>query len=294
MCVDSPVICIPTNACFISDCSLADGLCKEEAFPCDDLNECTVDSCDPMGDPMDPCINTPDTGAPCDTGDLCLIGTCTETGSCQSEPVVCEPDEECINGVCETTCTVIDFEDFTANNQGERFGIDPPLPRYYEGFDWAYNDTEPPAKICTVANPTTCWGSWAVNDLNGEVGNVGGHSGDNWIKARTANRGKGAKITYVELNPAEPTGFIFKSMWLMTRDTDAFLDEVTVTWRDLSDADVSVVVDLDAHGFDMWFEVTAADLGISASTPLKSMWFTAPGITNANAGKFGLDDFTVQ
>lgn len=309
----APVDCDDANECTVDSCDPLDGCVNtpEIGKPCDDGAICTgPDACDESGQCVGPpiencCIDDSACSQnPCDQAqcldnwcvenpvmcyppDLCTVSECApDTGECVDSPVVCPEGETCnpSTGQCEIDCKVIDFEEFTPHDQGKRFGVE--LSRYYEGFDWAYDDAW---KICTPANPTTCWGSWAVNDVASD-GVSGAGGGDNWIKARTRWEGKGAKITSPDVN-----GFIFKSMMLMTRDPAQypFLTEVTVTWRPVTGSDVSVVVDLDAAGFDTWFEVTAADLGIPASTPLKSMWFTAPGVTNANAGKFGLDDFTV-
>ncbi len=183
------------------------------------------------------------------------------------------------------TATVIDFEDFGASDQGKRFGVDFPLEDgEYGGFDWAYDSI----------NKIDTWGSFTVQDSGATGGNnsngdsipgAGGENDYNWLKARAADVGKGAKITNQD-------GFLFESMRLYTdEDHPAFLDVVRVTYRTVDNVTSSgQIVDLVD---DSWIEVTAGYLGIPEDNPplLKAIWFNGPGITNPNAAKFGLDDF---
>ena len=174
----------------------------------------------------------------------------------------------------------IDFESFGPSDQGKRFGDD--LGSSYQGFDWAYADS---AK-------NDAWGSFSVQDSGAPGGNdssgqsiPGAGGSENWLKARASSVGKGAKIT---IAPGED--FEFVSMSLYTQDASAFLGEVTVTWRTVDGTDTQASV---ALVDDSWIAVTAADLGISDGTLLKSMWFNgAP--SNPNSVKFGLDDFSVK
>ena len=98
----------------------------------------------------------------------------------------------CASGNCVDNSQIVHFEDFGPAENNQRFGVE--LPAVYEGFEWAYAD---PLKIadstCTTATATTCWGSWAVSDSSGD--GVSGATGENWLRARSADQGKGAKIT---------------------------------------------------------------------------------------------------
>jgi hypothetical protein len=163
---------------------------------------------------------------------------------------------------------LLTFEEFVAVDQGKRFAVD--FDVEYEGFDWGYTDT-------TKQNT---WGSWTIVDSSVEVPGFDGSG--NWMKARAADVGKGAKIT-------NQNGFVFKSMKLFT-DTDrsAFLDEVAITYRTIDNVTSSrQIVTLQD---DQWISVTAADLGIEGVV-IKALWFNGPGISNPNAAKFGLDNF---
>lgn len=231
----------------------------------------------------------------CDDGNGCSTDTCNlQTSICEfsalADSVPCDGDRivdgECNAERCQSTARLIDFESFTIDEHGDRFGD--ALDRFYEGFDFAYDDPNKVAtSTCTTAtqNPPTCWGSWAIEDVN-DGGVPGADGSDNWLKARASGVGKGAKIT-------NQSGFVFRSVRLFTRDRasfPAFREQITVTMRDIDGIDTSVVVDLEV---ETWIEVTAADLGIEGVT-LRSMWFNAAGIAGPNSGKFGLDNLKID
>ncbi|MFQ5413748.1 MAG: hypothetical protein ACE5E6_04740 [Phycisphaerae bacterium] len=75
---------------------------------CDDLNECTTDSCDQQ---TQNCINTPNDGAPCDAGGGPDSGTCDATGTCVTNGCVANTDcgpgglfddqDACTDDVCD-------------------------------------------------------------------------------------------------------------------------------------------------------------------------------------------------
>jgi len=235
-----------------------------QTSPCDDGNSCSTDSCDAVTE-------------------ICQFSGVADAEPCTGNMVV---DGVCNGQRCESTARLIDFESMTVDDQNSRFGLD--IDRYFEGFDWAYDDPNRIAgPTCTVAtlDPPTCWGSWAVDDA-GATGVYGASGSENWLRARASGVGKGAKITKLD-------GFVFRSMMLFTRDRTsypAFVEEITVTTRDINDVDVSTVVSLQA---ETWIEVTAGALGLADTDILKAIWFNAAGITSPNAGKFGLDDFKV-
>src|SRR5262249_3444848 len=55
------------------------GLCTAGTpLVCDDLNPCTVDTCDPIAG----CVFTPNTGLPCEDGLFCTVGDTCAAGAC--------------------------------------------------------------------------------------------------------------------------------------------------------------------------------------------------------------------
>jgi hypothetical protein len=227
---------------------------------CEDGNTCTATSCN--------------AGAVCDITQLADTTPCDFNGA---------GDGICNDGECLNNLHIVNFESFEPADQNLRLGVE--LPSAHDGFEWAYAD---PAKIadstCTTATATTCWGSWAVSDEAGD--DIPAASGHNWMRARSANQGKGAKITKLD-------GFVFRSMQLYTHDPaerPAFVDEVIVTARTAADpsVDISTPVSLQAN---TWIEVTAEELGVE-DVELKSIWFNSD-VSSPNSGKFGLDNFAV-
>jgi hypothetical protein len=66
--------CDDTDACTDTDVCAEDGSCGGVATACDDANECTAESCDPVTG----CANSPTPGTACAGG----TGTCDDTGAC--------------------------------------------------------------------------------------------------------------------------------------------------------------------------------------------------------------------
>ncbi len=130
--------CTDGNACTLPDVC-ADGACKGGPVQsCDDANECTDDSCDPLTG----CKNKPnskvcDDGNACTTGDVCVAGkcagkiavdcddknpctadTCLPGGGCLSTPIAaacddknpCTVNDSCVNGAC-TAGPALDCDD---------------------------------------------------------------------------------------------------------------------------------------------------------------------------------------
>jgi hypothetical protein len=83
-----PAQCDGAGNCVSSDCN------DPSAPPCDDGNECTIDSCAPAGS----CVFTPNTGANCAGG----TGTCQASGACQDNCVGanCSDSNPCTDDVC--------------------------------------------------------------------------------------------------------------------------------------------------------------------------------------------------
>jgi hypothetical protein len=94
----TPVDCDDLNDCTIDSCDEATASCVNtpDNGACDDGVACTVDVCDPI----DGCVNTPDDGA-CDDGDPCTINTCDPVNGCETAPVVCDDGIACTNDFCD-------------------------------------------------------------------------------------------------------------------------------------------------------------------------------------------------
>src|SRR5262249_20076111 len=76
-CVYTPVLdgtaCSDGNVCNGAETCLAGTCIAGAPLVCDDLNPCTVDTCDPIAG----CVFTPNTGLPCEDGLFCTVGdTC--------------------------------------------------------------------------------------------------------------------------------------------------------------------------------------------------------------------------
>ena len=237
--------------------------------PCDDSNSCSVDICNAV--------------------DLCEFTEQPDMESCETDGI---GGGVCDDGLCEAT-GVVDFESFGPVEAEKKLGLE--LDAAYAGLTWAY---DPPADPTDI-DKRLVWGNWAPTDSSSEV--PGASGSENWLKARASSVGKGAKIT------GPPTGFVFDSMKLYTRDpsaSSAFLQQVVITARPVAGSDiVSVPIDLQP---ETWVEITAAQLEQFADVPsgtvkeglidgnsLKSIWFNAVDESSPNSAKFGLDDFTV-
>jgi concanavalin A-like lectin/glucanase superfamily protein/beta-propeller repeat-containing protein/slime mold repeat-containing protein len=72
------------------------GKCKCNPGQCDDLNACTIDTCDPAtGACLHAAVN-------CDDGDACTIDTCNPSSGCQHGPVNCNDGNPCTNDSCSS------------------------------------------------------------------------------------------------------------------------------------------------------------------------------------------------
>lgn len=95
--------CTDSDPCTVGDrCVDATdhGICEAVGdLDCDDLNECTVDTCS-----AGICVNTADVGASCDDGNLCTVDDiCNFAGNCiPGAPPNCTAlDDKCTDGVCD-------------------------------------------------------------------------------------------------------------------------------------------------------------------------------------------------
>jgi hypothetical protein len=103
-CAYTPVMCEDGNVCNGAEsCNPKTGGCDAGPPPdCDDLDACSVDSCDPAQG----CIHGP---LACDDGDPCTTDSCDPSLGCSHAPVVCADADACngievcnpVTGVCD-------------------------------------------------------------------------------------------------------------------------------------------------------------------------------------------------
>lgn len=92
--LDGSVCGTADDLCVVGVCEM--GSCSVTPLSCDDDNECTVDSCDPLTG----CVYAPLDETACMGDDLCVAGTC-RTGVCVTEPVLCDDGNECTANSCD-------------------------------------------------------------------------------------------------------------------------------------------------------------------------------------------------
>lgn len=92
------LVCSSGDACTIGQ-TCQDGACLGGvALSCEDANECTADSCDPLAG----CVHTPIDG-PCSDGDVCTDGDACVAGSCVAgQPLDCDDGNDCSTDACES------------------------------------------------------------------------------------------------------------------------------------------------------------------------------------------------
>lgn len=74
------------------------GSCLAHDLVCDDQEACTTDSCDPDQG----CLHAPETGGPCEDGDLCVGPDTCHKGTCQAgPPVSCDDGDPCTADACD-------------------------------------------------------------------------------------------------------------------------------------------------------------------------------------------------
>ncbi|MEZ4269838.1 MAG: hypothetical protein R3F39_26055 [Myxococcota bacterium] len=121
-CEHTPIggACDDGNPCTASD-SCADGACVGGPAPaCDDLEPCTVDTCEPSAGG---CVFTPrPDGAPCQGADLCLEGGTCQGGYCGGgAPVECAASGPCVQALCKPDlgCTTKSLADGAPCDDGD-------------------------------------------------------------------------------------------------------------------------------------------------------------------------------
>ena len=91
--------CDDGNKCTAGDLCSAAGKCAGSAVPCDDKNQCTKDVCDGK---TGKCGYTPQPGAKCDDGLLCVTGeTCDAKALCVGKATVCDDKNACTADSCD-------------------------------------------------------------------------------------------------------------------------------------------------------------------------------------------------
>jgi len=99
-CLCATKVCIQDRACQVSECDIADGLCKYHPVLCDDHNFCSNDSCDPSLGTNGQCVFTP---ISCDDNDICTQNLCVPQTGCNYPPVVstfCDDGDNCTIDSC--------------------------------------------------------------------------------------------------------------------------------------------------------------------------------------------------
>ena len=91
--------CDDGDPCTLADACDVDGHCAGLPVDCDDLNGCTLDTCDPgTGE----CSHV-NVAVPCDDGDVCTEGDTCAGGTCQPGSVAkdCDDDDPCTDDACD-------------------------------------------------------------------------------------------------------------------------------------------------------------------------------------------------
>jgi hypothetical protein len=101
---DAP--CDDADACTLDDHCVLDALgdvaCQGTPAICDDLNPCTVDSCDPG---TGQCVAVP---VDCDDADPCIDDACSPTtGQCVHDPADCDDGNACTLDSCQREACVV-------------------------------------------------------------------------------------------------------------------------------------------------------------------------------------------
>ena len=97
-CVNAPnqANCNDLDACTSGDHCEGGECVADGTMDCEDLNDCTDDSCDPAFG----CLNVPNAN-PCDDDDGCTDGDYCAAGFCMSgKPVLCDDENLCTNDYC--------------------------------------------------------------------------------------------------------------------------------------------------------------------------------------------------
>ncbi|MEC9072804.1 MAG: hypothetical protein VX938_10510, partial [Myxococcota bacterium] len=93
--------CDDGDACTGADLCMMGACTAGPQLSCDDENECTVDSCDPVTGCLNPAAED---GIACDDEDACTEGEICFAGGCTAgDPVVCDDDDACTTDICDIT-----------------------------------------------------------------------------------------------------------------------------------------------------------------------------------------------
>lgn len=147
--------CDDLNACTVDTCDTSTGTCRHDPLDCDDGNPCTLDTCQSsftFNDVVGGCFHTPQTGTSCDDGNSCTVGDSCNAGFC-SPGTILAAGEPCDDG---NACTVNDTCDAAQQCAGDPL---PPGSACDDGNACTDNDlcvaTQDPAPRCE-GTPRDC------------------------------------------------------------------------------------------------------------------------------------------
>ena len=121
---DDSVDCDDGDACTPIDGCLG-GVCAGfDPVVCNDDNPCTDEACDPLSGA---CVATPNS-APCDDGDVCLLGSVCADGACQkgTAPLSCDDGNACTVDSCHAAegCSSAPIADGGACDDGDECSVE--------------------------------------------------------------------------------------------------------------------------------------------------------------------------
>lgn len=97
-------VCTDSNGCTMADQCQTGACVPGTPVVCDDLNDCTTDSCNEL---TGQCVYNNNQN-PCDDGDLCTVTDTCNAGACTGNVVVCNDSNDCTDDSCNSatgTCT---------------------------------------------------------------------------------------------------------------------------------------------------------------------------------------------
>jgi Dictyostelium (slime mold) repeat len=102
--------CDDLNSCTVDSCDTSTGTCRHDPLDCDDGNPCTLDGCSSYftGNTLNGgCFHTPQTGTACDDGNSCTVGESCDAGVCGpgtslAAGASCDDGNSCtVNDTCD-------------------------------------------------------------------------------------------------------------------------------------------------------------------------------------------------
>jgi len=111
--------CDDWNKCTEGDQCTAEGLCAGTPLSCDDVDQCTKDSCAPESGCEHKSLPE---WTPCDDGDGCTKDDTCADGECSGMPVVCDDENVCTSESCDPetgACVTKDLDSTQCNDEDE-------------------------------------------------------------------------------------------------------------------------------------------------------------------------------